>query len=127
MDIGYRIRELRKKRGFTLNDVAQKAGMQASNLSDIEKGKRDIRTQTLERIAHALRCSPSELIDFEYEYDEEIAPGLRELIDDKKTCMLMNITEDELKWMRSIKFRPNQSPMKNDFIDLLFIYRNIES
>jgi len=126
MNIGARIRELRKESGLTLEEVAHKAGMQASNLSDIEKGKRDIRMQTLERIAKALRRSPSELYERVYVADEEITEGLLDLIRDEKTRKLMSIADQEITWMRSIKFRPNQKPSKQDYIDLLFIYRNIE-
>jgi len=126
MSTGEKIRILRKERGLTLEQVAHKAGMQASNLSDIEKGKRDIRTQTLERIACAIGCSPTELLDQYYETDESITRGLRELIDDDKTRALMSITDGEIEWMKSIRFRPNQYPTKKDYTDLLFIYRNIE-
>ncbi|MFC1732859.1 helix-turn-helix domain-containing protein [candidate division KSB1 bacterium] len=126
MGVGERIRMFRKESGMTLDEVAKSAGMQASNLSDIEKGKRDIRTQTLERIAAALRVAPSDLIGYRYETDEEMTRGLRDLIDDEKTRRLMSITDREIEWMRTIRFRPDQSPSKQDYIDLLFLLRNIK-
>ena len=126
MSIGARIRERRHLLNLTLEEAAARSGMQASNLSDIEAGKRDIRTQTLERIAHALECSPAEFYDhYSYEKDDEISPGLRELMRDEKMVKLMSISDDEFEWMRSIRFRPNQTPTKQDYVDLLFIYRNI--
>ncbi len=125
MNTGENIRARRRALGLTLEETAREAGMQASNLSDIETGKRDVRTQTLERIARALQCPASELIEFTYEYDDQVIAGLQELIDDEKTRRLMSITEEEIEWMRSIRFRPNQIPSKSDFIDLLFIYRKI--
>lgn len=126
MSVGEQIRQLRRESGLTLEEVAQKAGMQASNLSDIEKGKRDIRTKTLERIAAALGCSSTALLDPVYEMDDALTPGLIELIEDEKTCALMSISDREIEWMKSIRFRPTQHPAKKDYIDLLFIYRNIE-
>lgn len=125
MGVGERIRQFRRERGMTLEEAAQKAGMQASNLSDIEKSKRDIRTRTLERIASALGCNPNDLLDPVYEMDDALTQGLKELIEDKKTCELMSITDGEIEWMKSVRFRPNQNPAKKDYIDLLFIYRNI--
>ena len=126
MSVGTRIRARRKELGMTLDEVATRAGMKASNLSDIESGKRDIRTNTLERIAEALGCHPAIFYNRIYETEEEITAGLKELIYDDKTVKLMSITEQEIAWMRSIRFRPKQKPTKQDYIDLLFIYRNIE-
>ncbi len=126
MGVGEKIRIMRKELGLTLEEVAAKSGMQASNLSDIEKGKRDIRTHTLERIAKAMSCSPTDLIEVTYETDEQLTRGLRELIGDEKIRRLMSITDREIEWMRSIRFRPNQTPSKKDYTDLLFIYRNIK-
>ncbi|MFC1555587.1 helix-turn-helix domain-containing protein [candidate division KSB1 bacterium] len=125
MNTGENIRARRRALGLTLEETAHEAGMQASNLSDIETSKRDVRTQTLERIARALKCPASELIEYVYEYEGQVIAGLQELIDDEKTRRLMSITEEEIEWMRSIRFRPNQRPTKEDFIDLLFIYRKI--
>lgn len=126
MSVGARIRSVRKELKMTLDDVAKRAGMKASNLSDIESSKRDIRTHTLERIAKALSCNPAELYDQIYEIEEEITAGLQNLINDEKTVKLMSIDEPEISWMKSIRFRPDQKPTKQDYIDLLFIYRSIE-
>jgi len=125
MSVGSRIRSIRKELKMTLEETAARAGMKASNLSDIEAGKRDIRTHTLERIAEALGCNPADLYDQIFETEEEITAGLRELLNDEKTMKLMSINEAEISWMKSIRFRPDQKPTKQDYIDLLFIYRNI--
>lgn len=126
MNIGALIRERRKELNMTLDEVATRSGMQASNLSDIEAGNRDIRTNTLERISKALQCHPAYLYEQRYETEIEITAGLRKLLADGKTMKLMSISERETNWMRSIRFRPNQTPTKQDYIDLLFIYRNID-
>ena len=126
MSVGTNIRSVRKELKMTLEEVAERSGMKASNLSDIESGKRDIRTNTLARIAKALNCNPAELHDRNYESEDDTTSGLRELLDDPKTMKLMSIAEPEIRWMKSIRFRPNQTPAKQDYIDLLFIYRNIE-
>ncbi len=126
MSLGDKIRAKRKTLSLTLSQLAEMTGMKASNLSDIEKNKRDIRTTTLNKIAAALNCNPAELYDtIYYEYEEEITGGLQTLINDNKIIVMMNITETEIDWMKSIRFRHDKIPSKQDYIDLLFIFRNI--
>lgn len=59
------------------------------------------------------------------EANKEITRGLLELLNDHKAYKLMSITQIEFEWMRSIRFRYSEHPTKQDFIDLLFVYRNI--
>lgn len=68
-----RIRELRKSRGMTLDEMATETGISTSFLSRIEKGEdaKDGRGLSLEnavRIARALKC---EITDFTTEFSEE--------------------------------------------------------
>lgn len=48
------LRALRKRRGFTLEDIGRVIGMAASNLSIALSGKQDVRASTLNAIAAAL-------------------------------------------------------------------------
>jgi len=50
-------------RKMTQAGLAARAGMAQANLSNIEKGKRDLTVSMLIRIAEALEVRPSELID----------------------------------------------------------------
>ncbi len=125
MDIGSQIRKKRKELNLTLHELADLSGLKTSNLSNIETGKRDIRTRTLERIAGSLNCDPGELCSRGITTGLELIPGLRELLADVKLVNLMGISDSEIEWMGSIRFRADQEPSKQDFIDLLFIYRNI--
>ena len=52
--IGKRIAELRKERGLTQQDVADRAGLQRNHLSRIEQGKYSVGFDTLQSIANAL-------------------------------------------------------------------------
>ena len=52
--IGQRIAELRKERGLTQQNVADRAGMQRNHLSRIEQGKYSVGFDTLQAIAQAL-------------------------------------------------------------------------
>lgn len=56
------IRAWRKKRGYTLERVADAAGMDKGNLSKIERRVMRANLEQLERIADALECSSSDLL-----------------------------------------------------------------
>ena len=60
--LGMRIRTLRKKRGWTQVEMAEKVGIDRSFLADVERGKRNISILNLELIATGLRISLSQLL-----------------------------------------------------------------
>ena len=49
------VKRARKTAGLSLTEVAERSGLQLSNLSAIEAGKREPRAETLDRVAHATR------------------------------------------------------------------------
>lgn len=53
MDIANYIHELRDAAGFTLMELAEKTGLSASFLSDIERGRTDPSMKTLRKLAAA--------------------------------------------------------------------------
>lgn len=59
--LGDRIRKLRKKRGWTQVEFAERVGIDRSFLADVERGKRNISILNLELIAKGLRVSLSQL------------------------------------------------------------------
>ena len=56
--IGYQINRTRRARNMTQSELSCRAGLPQSNLSNIEKGKKDLTVMTLVRIARALGVSP---------------------------------------------------------------------
>ena len=54
LEIGSQIYLRRLEKGMTQAELARRAGIPQPNLSNIEKGKRDLTISTLARIAHAL-------------------------------------------------------------------------
>mgnify|MGYP006276094087 CR=1 FL=1 len=58
-----RIAEIRRARGLTLQGLADR--MQASNqqVSHLERGRRGLTVEWLERLAQALECHPFDLLD----------------------------------------------------------------
>lgn len=55
--VGGRIATLRKEQNLTIRDLAERTGINISNLSSIENGKMGASIDTLSRIAHALGTS----------------------------------------------------------------------
>ena len=54
--IGNNIKELRKFRNLTQQQLADEAGVRLATISDIESGKANFQFNTLVRIATALNC-----------------------------------------------------------------------
>lgn len=61
-DIGARIREIRKKRGFTQEKLGEIAEVEPSNISHIERTATKVSLPTLLSIANALEVSLDELV-----------------------------------------------------------------
>ena len=64
--LGKRIKEIRKRRGFTQEKLAELAGIETPSMSNIENGKNYPNHETLEKISAALNVRPFELYIFEY-------------------------------------------------------------
>lgn len=62
MEIGLRIREFRKSRGLTQQQLADKADISRSYLADVERNRYNPSLETLEKIANALEVSLDRII-----------------------------------------------------------------
>jgi len=62
VELGQRIRKLRRLRGWTQVDMAVNLDMGRTHLSDIEQGKRDLGVITLQVIARGLNSKMSDLL-----------------------------------------------------------------
>jgi transcriptional regulator with XRE-family HTH domain len=60
---GARLRELRIARGLTQPDLAAHVGTSASNISDLERGIKVPTLTTVARLADALDCNVSEMVE----------------------------------------------------------------
>lgn len=56
------IREWRRYRGLTIERLAERVGITAGALSQLENGKFNYTQPTLESLAEALACSPGDLL-----------------------------------------------------------------
>jgi transcriptional regulator with XRE-family HTH domain len=62
-NLGKNLRAARKKLDLTQEQVAERCGVQAGEVSRIEHGKRDPQVSTLEKLAAAVEVAPGRLLD----------------------------------------------------------------
>lgn len=62
--IGEKIRSIRNAKNLTLQQLSNATGLQTSYIGDVERGKRNISLDSLEKLITALNIKPSELFDF---------------------------------------------------------------
>lgn len=60
--LGRAVRARRERLGLRQDELAARSGMRASYLWCIEKGRNAVTLSTLQRVARALGCEPSELL-----------------------------------------------------------------
>jgi transcriptional regulator with XRE-family HTH domain len=60
---GQRLRELRRERGLTQEDLSRRASIHAPTIGRLERGRREPRLKTILRLADGLGVSPGELLD----------------------------------------------------------------
>lgn len=60
--LGYAIKKLRKNNSISQEKFALSIGMDRTYFSSVESGKRNISIQNIEKIAHGLNISVSELL-----------------------------------------------------------------
>ncbi len=60
--IGDNIRRIRTELGLTLNELSLLSGIEAANLSRVERGLRDVKISTLAKVAAALRVELPDLL-----------------------------------------------------------------
>lgn len=66
MTFGEMITNLRKNKGYTLEQLSNKSGITIANLSLIENDKQKPKIVTLSKLANALECSYDELYNAVY-------------------------------------------------------------
>jgi transcriptional regulator with XRE-family HTH domain len=59
---GWRLRELRERKGITQDQLAKRSGLQGSAIARLERGQHEPRLSTVLSLAHGLGVSPSELV-----------------------------------------------------------------
>jgi transcriptional regulator with XRE-family HTH domain len=96
--IGTRIKILRKRKGWSLSDLASKAGIARSYLYQIEQGKSKPTQDKIQDLAKALDALPSELLG-EGSKVIEITPSLQRFADQ------VNLGSAEVQMLAQIEYR----------------------
>ncbi len=63
--LGARIKAVRKQRGWSQEQLAERVGISTQYVSNIERGKENPTLDLLLRVAHALKVSLAEIFDLE--------------------------------------------------------------
>ncbi|WP_155591265.1 MULTISPECIES: helix-turn-helix domain-containing protein [Lysinibacillus] len=102
--VGSNIKEIRKMKKLTQEELAEKCGLQTSYLAGVERGDRNITIQTLEKITEGLEETPSSIfkfdtINFDNKYFEkkELIMILQNLIEDRSEVevrLILNIANE---------------------------------
>ena len=61
--LGHNIRALRLEKGWTQEQLADRAGLASVQISRVERGAREIRLTTLVRLIEALETTPDQILD----------------------------------------------------------------
>lgn len=62
MSLNLKIRELRKAKGLTIAQLAEKVGVSTPHMSEVERGVKNLNNHLIERISASLNVGASELI-----------------------------------------------------------------
>ena len=126
-EIGKRIKQRRKELGLTQDEVAEMLDCKKQNISEYELGKRDgLNLKKLEQIAAVLKTDLKQLLGYEDTDNIYISRSLQEFLSDRNLLYRLNIIPDEIEFLKTVRFRADQNPDKQTYIDILMIYRNIE-
>lgn len=105
--VGNRIRELRKAKGWTQEQLAEAAGLHYSYIGGVERGDRNISLETLEKIVGAFEVPAVELFNFEEDtehrkvYDEHMTLIAARSV--KEISSLTRINREVIKSIMELK------------------------
>ena len=80
--LGLRIRDLRRKRELTQDELSELAGMNGKHLGEVERGMINISIQNLDKIAESLRVPLLALLGVEHQKPkDELCREIMEILD----------------------------------------------
>ncbi len=127
MQLGDRIRELRKSNGETLKTTSEGTSLSVSYLSDIERGRTSPSLQTLEALAKHFKMSLMDLlygVEFAGEKTEHALPlGFSELLNDEE--WRDEIDDAWIQLLLRINLRGSRPQTKKQWLELYLSLRRI--
>jgi transcriptional regulator with XRE-family HTH domain len=80
-NLGKRIKEIRKKRGYSQEKLSELVDIEQHTLSYIETGNNFCSAETLERLIKALEVDPCEIFDFSHnKNDNKLLEEINEML-----------------------------------------------
>lgn len=127
MELGDRIRELRKLKGAKLKDVSNATHLSVSFLSDVERNRTSPSLETLKVLADYFGMHLTDMIEgvsFAGEKTERgLPPGLGELVNDKEWGGEIN--NEWLELLSKIELRGQRPQTKAEWLELYLSLRRI--
>lgn len=117
MSIGGNIKRIRKKRGLTQKELAERLGVTQQNLAQYENSKRFPKSETIAKIASALECSSSDLNDKLFDVDINYKIDYEPII--KNGVLSPNITDID-KMLKDIEELPFTIMTENEKVMVYF-------
>ena len=94
-DFGQRIKELRKRCGYTQEQLSEKIGLFPKQIGNIETGNCFTTMNNLVKLSEAFGVEIKDLFDFEYKEE-------REIIEEKLKEFLKQSSDEELRYLYRI-------------------------
>lgn len=94
---GESVRLIRKQKGLTQEELAEKAGLQYTYIGGIERGERNISLETLEKVAKGLEVNPMTLFDFKHLDIEDNDVLTKANLLDIHQSLLQSRSDEEIK------------------------------
>lgn len=134
MNVGFSIRKARLIARLSQEELAAKADINRTYLSQLENARSSPTLDVLERIARALGLPTTELISdsqatrerqpqYQADPDDPTYPGLQEFLNDERTRLLMKPSPEEIEILKGIRFLNRFSPSRDLFVEVLLDYR----
>ncbi|RMD68282.1 MAG: XRE family transcriptional regulator [Gammaproteobacteria bacterium] len=140
-DVGKRIRNLRRARGLSQNELSRLTGVAQGTISRVEHGEQIPSMNTVRRIAAALGVPIAEIVGsyvaegpggYPSDHparkiieDHEAPAGLRDLAMDRELVQVLHIKREEWEALRSL--RPPAPLTKEGYVQVLLTLRAVTS
>ena len=120
MNLGERLRFIRKKKGLTLKDLSQRADLSVPYLSDMERGAVNPSIESLQKVAKAFNMTVRDLFSGVEELGESVSTtypeGFESFLNDP--VFSKEINDEWKEFLMEMKFRGKQPSSKREWIEL---------
>lgn len=93
--VGGKVRELRKERGLSQEDLGELSGFHFSYIGGLERGERNVSLENLAKVAETLGVDIGELFGYVHEYDKPLTE--KEKVLQEAFFLLLNRDEKEIQ------------------------------